>query len=73
MLKGAREALAQVVLVEVELSLCTLYEGQAPYHEVMELLDDLGYDPVALANEFVEPGTGRVLQINAMFERRPTS
>jgi len=72
-LSGARETLNQVVLVELELSLCTLYEGQAPYYELMQVLDGLGYDPVALDNEFVEPGTGRVLQINAMFERRHIS
>jgi FkbM family methyltransferase len=69
-LRGARETLGQVVFAELELSLCTLYEGQASYHEVMEFLDDLGYDPVAIDNEFVEPGTGRVLQVNAIFERR---
>jgi FkbM family methyltransferase len=72
-LSGARETLSQVVLVEAELSLCTLYEGQAPYYELMQILDGLGYDPVALHNEFVEPGTGRILQINAMFERRRIS
>jgi FkbM family methyltransferase len=72
-LRGAQETLRQVVLVELELSLCTLYEGQAPYHELMQMLDGLGYDPVALDNEFVEPKTGRVLQINALFERRHTS
>jgi FkbM family methyltransferase len=69
-LRGARKTLSQVVLVEVELSLCTLYEGQAPCFEVMQVLDGYGYDPVAFDNEFVEPRTGRVLQINAMFERR---
>jgi hypothetical protein len=39
----------------------------------MQILDGLGYDPVALHNEFVEPGTGRILQINAMFEQRRIS
>jgi FkbM family methyltransferase len=72
-LGGAQKSLSRVVLIELELSLCTLYEGQAPYYELMERLDGLGYDPVAFENEFVEPGTGRVLQINVLFERRDIS
>ena len=72
-LEGAQETLERVVLVELELSLCELYAGQAPYHELMRGMDSLGFEPVALDNEFVEPGTGRVLQINALFERRAIS
>jgi hypothetical protein len=32
--------------------------------------DRLGYDLVAVENKFVEPETGRVLQINGLFRRR---
>jgi FkbM family methyltransferase len=68
-LGGAGGVMDRVVLIESELSLCTLYEGQPLFTEVAEYCRQLGFQLVALADEFTEPDQKRVLQVNGLFER----
>jgi FkbM family methyltransferase len=68
-LRGATHALGRVALVECELSLCTLYSGQPLLPEMAGYMQELGFQMVALVDEFSEPEGTRVLQVNALFER----
>jgi FkbM family methyltransferase len=68
-LKGAARVLGRVALVECELSLCTLYSGQPLLPDMAGYIEGLGFQTVSLADEFMEPGGTRVLQMNGLFER----
>jgi FkbM family methyltransferase len=68
-LSGGLETLDQVPLIECELSLVPLYEGQPLLTEMLELLGSLGYVMVWLEREFTDPRTGQLLQINGLFGR----
>ena len=68
-LRGAARVLSRVALVECELSLCTLYSGQPLLPDMAGYIQELGFQMVALADEFTEPGGTRVLQVNGLFER----
>lgn len=70
-LVGAQGILPHVKVIETELSLVSLYEGQALLPEVIAHLQGAGYDLVALDPAFVEARTGHVLQMDGIFVRRP--
>lgn len=68
-LDGARESLRIVDLVFVELSLHELYKGQRLWLDVIQRMAVSGFEMWALQPEFVDPITGRTLQVNALFSR----
>lgn len=68
-LQGARELLEQVVLVEVEMSLVELYDGQATSKSLWTYLEHLGFELVAVHPGFSDPTSGRMLQMDGMFLR----
>lgn len=68
-LAGAPELLRHCLAVELELSLRTLYEGQMLFGELVELLRGHGFAPTQLEPEFVDPGSGELLQVNGLFRR----
>lgn len=67
---GARVTLEATSLVEVEVSLVPLYAGAPSHLSVLGRIADSGFDIVAVEEEFVEPGTGRALQLNVIAARR---
>jgi FkbM family methyltransferase len=71
-LRGAAETLGRVEAVQLELSLVRLYEGQRLMPELLEHLGGLGFELWAVAPAFVDPRTGRMLQIDATLVRRST-
>ena len=71
-LRGAAETLGRVVGVQLELSLVPLYEGQRLMPELLEHLSRLGFELWGVAPAFVDPRTGRMLQIDATLVRRGT-
>jgi FkbM family methyltransferase len=68
-LRGAEACLARVPLIEIELSVVPLYEGQALYREALDHLGSRGFDLVALWEEMVDPVTGTLLQFDAIVSR----
>jgi FkbM family methyltransferase len=68
-LKGAEHALRNVLGVQLELSLVPLYEGQALYRDLIDHLGTLGFELCGVTTEFVDPITGRTLQVNGIFFR----
>jgi FkbM family methyltransferase len=70
-LQGAIDTLPRVSAIEVELSLRELYRGQALMHDIGAILHSAGFFPVWLERAFVEPETGFMLQVDALFVRSP--
>jgi FkbM family methyltransferase len=69
-LRGAVRTLDRVAVIDAELSLDVLYEGQPDLMEVVSWLRDHGFDLVALDEAFHHPGTGQLLQCDGVFVRR---
>lgn len=66
-LKGAHDLLKYVKGVQVEMSFVQLYEKQALFPDVYEFLIQRGMKMVRLENEFSNPQTGELLQVNGTF------
>jgi FkbM family methyltransferase len=69
-LDGAQRSLARFDLVMLELSLTELYRGQQLWLEVIGRMTGLGYGVWLVQPEFVDPRTGRTLQVNGLFARQ---
>ncbi|MCD6032341.1 MAG: FkbM family methyltransferase [Thermomicrobiales bacterium] len=68
-LDGAGSVLERTRVVEAELSLVPLYEGQALYREIIDRLETLGFDLITIDRAFTHPRTGHVLQVDGVFAR----
>lgn len=68
-LQGAGSVLPHVNLLEMELSVVELYEGQPTALEMLALIDGLGFRLAYPMPGFSDPSTGACLQINALFLR----
>jgi len=68
-IKGATSLLKQVHLIECELSLVPLYDGQYLFLDMVSLLDRHGFKPVHFEPGFGDPATGYCLQVDGMFGR----
>jgi FkbM family methyltransferase len=68
-LKGASEILPQVELIECELSLIPLYEGQLVFHGMITELKSRGFNPIQFVPGFTDPKTGHNMQVDAIFSR----
>jgi FkbM family methyltransferase len=68
-LDGAGETLKRAALVECELSIAPLYDGQADFRAMIDRLDDAGFALVDLDPFFYDPADGRVLSVDAIFAR----
>jgi FkbM family methyltransferase len=67
-LDGAENTLRRCRGVELELSLTALYDGQALIGETIELMRQRGFRPTHLEPEFIDPGSGELLQVNGLFQ-----
>jgi len=70
-LAGGPRCLATVPLVLLELSAVPLYEGQWLWMEAIDWLQQQGFELWFLHPDFSDKATGRVLQYNGLFARRP--
>ncbi len=70
-LGGATELLAQARWVLLEASFTPLYEGELIFSELLALLQGHGFCFLRPVDWLVDPGTGEVLQIDALFGRPP--
>jgi FkbM family methyltransferase len=68
-LDGAQRWLPRLAGVQVELSLLPLYAGQALMGDLLRRLTDAGLELWSLEPVFVDPRTGRLLQVDGVFFR----
>ena len=68
-LDGAPETLARVRGLQVEMSLRPVYEGQMLFLPMLAWLEGLGFAPARFTPAFIEPATGRWLQVDGLFFR----
>ncbi len=70
-LRGAIETLRRTRGLQVELSLCSVYDGQKLLLPMVEWITSLGFTPYRFSPSFVEPRNGRWLQADVLFFREP--
>ena len=68
-LRGAQLSLPKIDIVQLELSLVPLYEGQALFPDIHSHMIGNGYSLVVAEPEFREPRTGRLLQMDGIYHR----
>jgi FkbM family methyltransferase len=68
-LAGAVRTMPSVRIIECELSLAELYNGQPSFRTIVDILGDLGFEAVDVEPSFRDPTDGRVLQIDGTFLR----
>lgn len=69
-LEGAAGLLPKIKAVQLELSLVPLYEGEPLFRDMLDKLDQLGYDLYAVVPGFTDMKNGRLLQLDGIFFRR---
>jgi hypothetical protein len=74
-LRGAAESLKNFRLIQAEISLATLYEGEESMSAIMETLGHAGFSPVGFEPALVDMRSGEWLQADIVFANRhlPTS
>ncbi len=72
-LKGAARSLETIEIVQTELSMVLLYEGQPKYYELMQFMDKAGFDLANTIPHFLEKSSLQFLQSDAIFVRRAAS
>jgi FkbM family methyltransferase len=68
-LDGANETLRHAKGVLCELSLVELYKGQHLWLDIKERLESMGFTLWAIQTGFIDPKTGKTLQMDAIFFR----
>jgi FkbM family methyltransferase len=68
-LNGAKNLLPNLKGILCELSLAPLYEGQHLWMDVIQRLEQVGFDVWSFRKGFSDPHTGRTLQVDAAFFR----
>jgi FkbM family methyltransferase len=72
-LRGGVKTLARAVGLQLEMSLVSLYEGQRQFDEMYASLQQEGFELWGLSPAFIDPRSGRLLQVDATFFRRQAS
>ena len=68
-LQGATRLLDGLVGIQMEMSLVPLYDGERLFDPLLHDLKARGFELWSLAPAFVDPGTGRLLQLDGVFFR----
>ena len=68
-LRGGIRILQRVDYVLTEVSFCPLYDGQASFGEVYDLLLKSGFSYAGNLDQLASPLDGRILQADALFVR----
>jgi hypothetical protein len=69
-LDGAENALKQVNVIQLEMSLVPLYENQPLFEEMISYLHQKRFQLFSLENGFSNPQTGQLLQVDGIFVKR---
>lgn len=70
-LAGATETIGRVVGILCEVSFSPLYAGEARWTSLIEKVEALGFEVWGVLPGFFHPSTGRLLQADLLFFRKP--
>ena len=70
-LAGAARLLKDVIGLQMEISLAPLYNGQPAFNELLDSMSRSGFAIFGFVPGFVDPATGRMLQIDGVFFKTP--
>jgi FkbM family methyltransferase len=71
-LNGAKESLAHIDVIQMEMSLIPLYDGELLFNELCILMSQKGYTLAAIENVSSDPASGQLLQVDGIFLRLVT-
>jgi FkbM family methyltransferase len=66
---GAERTLQRVVAIQAELALVPLYDDQVLMRDILEILRARGFDLADVHPAFIDPRSGRLLQLDGLFTR----
>lgn len=69
-LDGATEVLPYIKVIQAEISFVPLYEQGPLYNEVINKLDELGFELFTILPELKDPKTGRLMQGEGIFIKK---
>lgn len=68
-LGGAARTLERVVLVECEMPLVRMYDGKETFAELLATLSAVGFAPVGMHSNYVDPATGYAMDADVFLVR----
>lgn len=68
-LQGAEKSLYKIDIVQMEMSLVPLYDGEILFNEMCMLMAKRGYSLFSIEPVFSDPETGQLLQLDGVFKR----
>ncbi len=68
-LRGAIQSLMHINIIQIEMSLVPLYEGELLFNEMCILMREKGYSLIAIETGFTDPESGKLLQVDGIFHR----
>ena len=68
-LDGAERSLSAIRLLQLEMSLVPLYEGETLFHEMCPLLQQKGFQLVSIEPGMNDEKTGQLFQVDGIFQR----
>lgn len=69
-LQGAAESLSRIDVIEMEMSLLPLYQGETLIAGMISYLDQRGYQIYRITEEFSDKATGQMMQVNGTFVKK---
>lgn len=67
---GALESLSKIMIIQLEMSIVPLYENEMLFIDMINYLDNKGFQLFSLENIFSDPTTGRLLQVDGIFVKK---
>ena len=68
-LDGADESLNNIEIIQLEMSIVPLYENETTFIDMINYLDDKSFKLFSLENGYFDPHTGKLLQVDGIFEK----
>ena len=72
-LKGTINSIPQIKIIQLEMSLVSLYKGEVLFLEMCDFIYSLGFRLYSLENGFSDRLTGQLMQVDGIFVRESDS
>jgi FkbM family methyltransferase len=71
-LDGATKSLDSIKIIQLEMSIIPLYENEMLFVDMINYLKDRGFELFSLENGYFDSNTGKLLQVDGIFEKSRT-